>query len=171
MSWDTSVFTDADQDALIELLAKLRAAGKAVPRMPRPLFYALRGVAALTAVEILIEGAPGQVLLTWREDQHWSGWHLPGGFVAPFETLADACARVSDRELGQHVVFDRVLTAEGWRDHPYASVVSIVCLCQPTQPITVGRCFSGIPEQLIEQHRPFLEAYFARFGQLQPTLA
>lgn len=153
-------FDAVDEQTIIALLTKLRVSGRSIPDMPQEVFYALRGIVALTAVEVLVVDDRNRVLLTWRDDEHWRGWHLPGGFVAPFEPLAAACSRIAQRELMADVQFERVIDAASWADHPYASVVSIVCRCRASGPLRVGEFFDAAPDSLIEQHRPFLAAFF-----------
>lgn len=154
-------FTAAESRRLLALLDRLRSAGGSIPNMPEPIFRALRGIVALAAVELVITESGADVLLTRRDDGDWRGWHLPGGFVAPNESMSDACNRIARRELGIAVTLTRILTAEGWRDHPYASVVSIACECRPLDRPGDGRFFRNMPDDLLLQHRPFVASFFA----------
>src|SRR5262249_11561471 len=104
---------------------------------------------------------------TWRHDADWRAWHLPGGFVAPGETLAEACNRIANREIGTEVSLQRVRWAEGWRDHPYASVLSIVCECRPAGETRDGRFFRELPDDLLDQHRVFLAGMLKQAGKVE----
>jgi colanic acid biosynthesis protein WcaH len=63
-------------------------------------------------VDLLIQDAQGETLLTWREDRYYgAGWHLPGGIVRLKETLTSRVKAVARLELGAEVEFDPVPVA------------------------------------------------------------
>jgi 8-oxo-dGTP diphosphatase len=145
---------------LAGLLRRLAAAGLGVPRMPRVAFEALRGVAVLPAVEILVTSTGRDVLLTRRDDQHWSGFHIPGGFVGCGETLQMACARVAHRELGVAASMERLIGHYTWPDHPYASALSLLCLCRVEETPRHGTYFERLPPDILAGHRLMLEEFW-----------
>jgi len=73
------------------------------------------------AVELLVTSTGRDVLLTHRDDEHWSGYHIPGGFVGCGESLQMACACVSRTELGVDSVFERLIGHCVWLEHPSAA--------------------------------------------------
>ncbi|HKU41001.1 MAG TPA: NUDIX domain-containing protein [Polyangiales bacterium] len=142
------------------LLRKLAAAGMGVPRMPRTVFESLRGVAVQPAVELLVTTTGRDVLLTRRDDEHWSGFHIPGGFVGCGETLEMACARVATAELGVGARMERLIGHYTWPDHPYASALSLLCLCRVDETPRYGRFFDPLPSDILAGHRQLLEAFW-----------
>jgi hypothetical protein len=46
-----------------------------------------------------------------------------------------------------------------WPDHPYASTLSLVCLCEAEQAPAAGTFFTRIPDKMITHHREFIEAF------------
>jgi ADP-ribose pyrophosphatase YjhB (NUDIX family) len=156
--------TEAETEQLRSLLLKLRAEGLAVPRMPCDVWKALRGLVVQTAVEILITRNGDEFLLTWREDQHWRGWHIPGGFLGPEESLKAACRRIAKRELGIEVIFEHLLMAYVWPDHPYASVVSLLCICSTESTPCTGSFHQRIPEDTLPNHDALLRAFLDKLN-------
>jgi ADP-ribose pyrophosphatase YjhB (NUDIX family) len=152
--------TDEDIQELARLLRQVSAEGLGVPRLPGPAFVALKGVVAQPTVEVLVTRDGRDVLLTPRHDKHWDGWHLPGGFVGAEESLEAACARIGERELGVTVTLERLVGHYSWTDHPYASALSLLCLCRISEPPKEGQFFEAFPEALIPQHRTLLERWW-----------
>jgi colanic acid biosynthesis protein WcaH len=51
-------------------------------------------------VDLLIKDKHGKYLLSWRNDDHGNGWHVPGGIVRVKETLIERVERTSLKEIG-----------------------------------------------------------------------
>jgi 8-oxo-dGTP diphosphatase len=145
---------------LSSLLRRLAASGMGVPRMPRAVFEALRGVAVQPAVEVLVTRTGRDVLLTRRDDEHWSGYHIPGGFVGCGETLQLACSRVALAELGVEARMERLVGHYTWPDHPYASALSLLCLCRVDEAPRHGTFFDPLPSDILASHRQMLEEFW-----------
>jgi ADP-ribose pyrophosphatase YjhB (NUDIX family) len=152
--------TEEEVQELARLLRKVSAEGLGVPHLPKDVFVAMRGVVTQLAVEVLVSQDGRDVLLTPRHDQHWAGWHLPGGFVGVSESLEQACSRIAHRELGVNATMTRLVGHYGWTDHPYASAVSLLCLCTLEGPPSDGQYFAELPTTLIPQHRALLERFW-----------
>lgn len=152
--------TDDEIQQLAQLLRKLAAEGLGTPRTPKDVFVALRGVVTQPTVELLVSRDGREVLLTPRRDKHWQGLHLPGGFVGVGETLEAACDRVARSELGVGAVLERLVGHYTWTDHPYASPLSLLCLCRLDGHPQVGEFMSALPDDLLRQHRVLLERWW-----------
>jgi ADP-ribose pyrophosphatase YjhB (NUDIX family) len=150
--------TDEDSALLAQLLQKLAAEGLGVPRAPKAVFLALKGVVAQPTVELLVTQDGRDVLLTRRDDDDWSGWHMPGGFVGAGEDLAAACDRIARRELGTPARLLRLIGHYTWTDHPYASALSLLCVCELSGAPNDGQYFDPLPADLLLQHRALLQA-------------
>jgi ADP-ribose pyrophosphatase YjhB (NUDIX family) len=137
--------------ALVQELGALAEAGLGIPSMPFPILSALKSLAPLPTAELCIYDESGSVLLTWRDDKYWHGWHFPGGFIAPGESLAEACDRIARRELGAGFQLAGVAGIECWKRHPYASVVALLCRGKLLEEPTQGRYFTEPPAELLAE--------------------
>jgi hypothetical protein len=151
---DASLST-AEIDALAGQLRQLAAEGRGIPRLPLPILSALRSLAPVVVVELCIVDAQRAVLLTWRDDEHWRGWHFPGGFMGPRESLAEACSRVAQRELGAAFALSGVVGVESWPSHPFASPVALLCRGTLDRAPSDGRYFADPPDDLIAEQRTY----------------
>jgi len=60
----------------------------------------------LLNVDLLIKDESGRILLSWRNDIHGKGWHIPGGIIRFKEKMEDRVLKVADREIGMPVKFN-----------------------------------------------------------------
>ena len=72
-------------------------------RLPQPVFDLMSRITPVVNVDLLIRNDRREVLLTWRHDELYHGWHVPGGVVRFKERLADRAAAVGHTELGAAV--------------------------------------------------------------------
>lgn len=156
--------SSAEIATLAGQLRRLVGDGLGVPNLPFVVLEALRGLTSVPVVELCVLDDDGAVLLIWRDDVHWRGWHFPGGFMAPWESIAQACARVGQRELGAVFTLQGVVGVEGWADHPYASPVSLLCRGVLDRPPAEGRFFPSPPEDLIKEQRTYFASIRADRG-------
>ena len=148
---------------LAALLRKLADEGGGTPRMPWEVFSALRGVVCQPALEIFVTRTGRDVLLTARHDRSFRGHHIPGGFVGAWETLDTAAERIAKRELGVAAQPIRIVGHHTWAEHPFASPLSLLCLCKLAGEPTDGAFFDrdALPPDLLPDHRQLLDAYWA----------
>ena len=147
---------------LASLLRKLAADGGGTPRMPWEIFSALRGVVCQPALEMLVTRTGRDVLLTTRHDQSFSGHHIPGGFVGAWEPLEIAADRIARRELHVSARPIRIVGHHTWAEHPFASALSLLCLCELSGEPADGAFFDcdSLPSDLLPEHRQLLDAYW-----------
>lgn len=124
--------------------------------IPAEAWTAIQKAFALPYIELLFmrrrEGVL-EFLLTHREDEHWSGWHIPGGIWRTAHTLEQAAQKLAKQELGA----DIALTVVGrggwdkWGDHPYGNPISHVCICTAQDIVESDsiKWFSKIPDGMI----------------------
>jgi ADP-ribose pyrophosphatase YjhB (NUDIX family) len=84
-----------------------QAVGDARRGLPKPVFDLVSRLTPLVNVDLLIRNLRGETLLTWRRDELYLGWHIPGGVVRFKEQLADRIAEVARIELGSTVAIVR----------------------------------------------------------------
>lgn len=155
--------TASEQDQLVKLLRRLAEQGGAMPTTPRAIWDALAGVVPRLAVELVLQDRDA-ILLSWRDDETWHGWHLPGGFVGCDESLADACRRIAARELAIEVDLAGVIADFAWPDHPCGSVLSLLCAVRFTATPSAGKFFVELPSPMVRHHAELV----ARVRQAQP---
>ena len=156
---DSSPVSHQEIEQLVGLLQRLRAAGLAAPKLPKPVWDALNGLVPQPALELVITRSGADFLLTERVDEHWNGWHIPGGFLGCGEAIEAACLRIARADLGIAVELERVVGAYTWPDHPYASAVSLICVCRARAPVSVGQFFVTPPDKMVPHHREFLHCF------------
>lgn len=159
----------AEIAALAAGLRRLAAHGRGMPRLPFPVLAALKGVAPLPVAELCVAGPEGGVLLTWRDDDYWRGWHFPGGLIAPGESLAAACDRIAARELAAGFALEGVAGVECWPAHPWADIVAILCRGRLDRAPADGRFFATPPDDLLAEQRPYFDS-LARGGLVAADL-
>jgi colanic acid biosynthesis protein WcaH len=92
-------------DTLLEPVAE--AVGDPTRGLPEEVFLFVSSLTPMVNVDLLIQNAQRETLLTWREDAYYgAGWHVPGGIVRYRETLANRVKAVARLELEAAVEFD-----------------------------------------------------------------
>jgi ADP-ribose pyrophosphatase YjhB (NUDIX family) len=79
------------------------AVGDARTGLPEPVFALLSRLTPMVNVDLLIKNDRRETLLTWRDDELYLGWHVPGGVVRFKERLAQRVDAVARTELGTTV--------------------------------------------------------------------
>jgi colanic acid biosynthesis protein WcaH len=80
-----------------------KAVGDARQGLPEPVFQLVGRIMPIVNVDLLIRNDGGETLLTWRQDDLFVGWHLPGGVVRFKERMADRVQQVARTEVGTTV--------------------------------------------------------------------
>jgi len=90
----------------------------------------MRPVTPLLTVDAIIELTGGDIVLVKRKYPP-QGWAIPGGFVDPGESLADAVRREAWEETSLHIEVIRMfhIYSKPWRD-PRGDTVSVVYYCR-----------------------------------------
>ena len=69
--------------------------------LPEELFYFVGRLTPFVNVDLLVSDTSGNVVYTWRNDEHsGTGWHLPGGIVRFQETFVERVKHVAAKEIG-----------------------------------------------------------------------
>ena len=124
-------------------------------RMKPETFFALMAKNVPACVELVIV-RNGKALLTYRKDQHFIGWHTPGTYISPGETLEETVQRCANGELKCRVRFIKHLTVfsnhKDTRFHDLSNL--ILCEIAEGEP-QAGEWFSECPPDIIPVHRKF----------------
>ncbi|MCX6727093.1 MAG: NUDIX hydrolase [Candidatus Shapirobacteria bacterium] len=74
--------------------------------LPEEIFLFVSRLTPLVNVDLLIKDEDGRTLLSWRDDVHGTGWHIPGGIVRFKEKFETRILKVAEREIGVPIEFD-----------------------------------------------------------------
>ena len=139
-------------ELLISLLKHLRPGnyGKA--------FIPLMEAAGVPMAVELVIVRNGKVLLTYRDDAHFTGWHTPGTYLRRGEDWQTAAQRCADKELKVPVRLVRVLDVFNHPDNPRFHDACTLLLCEADGEPQSGEWFSSPPQDLIPVHRKYWPA-------------
>jgi len=124
-----------------------------ITRVPQPCVEAL-------VVDNLYN--PQRIYLTWREDQHYYGWHFPGTFIRFGESFEDAIRRVVQREVNAGVYAFRSADYEYSLVDSRGHTVGTVWIVEPDGEPTGGKWFSitDPPDPTLPHHVDILRRVF-----------
>src|SRR5687768_9624538 len=116
--------------------------------LPQPVFDLLGRITPVLNVDLLIRNDQREILLTWRDDELYHGWHVPGGVVRFKERMEDRVAAVARIELGTSVTM---------QPEPLA-VTQIILDERPARGHFVSFLFdcklAGPPDEALRQRGP-----------------
>ena len=121
--------------------------------LPQGVFDAISQLVPFPACEIVVFNSKGEMLLTWRQDQWWNGWHIPGGLMRFKETFQERLNNTAKKELGAGIKSFKFLFVENYYTELRGHSVSCVFLCKLTRPPKQGKFFKTMPKDLIKQHK------------------
>ena len=106
--------------------------------IPDPAYRPLQHLCSWGAVELFLTRENGrELLLRYRNDDPWDGWHVIGGYVKPPETIqafADRTVQEEKAGMTSAVNFRQIATAK-WLDHPFSFPLSALVVCLPVGKI------------------------------------
>lgn len=135
---------------LVKLLGKLEHPERG---LPQEVFDALVRVVPFIACELVVISPQEELLLVWRDDQYWKGWHFPGGLLRYRECWEERIQSVAQQELGVKIKKWKFLFAVNHPNTVRGHGVSLVWLCRAAQPPKAGKFFSRMPADIISAHR------------------
>jgi len=135
---------------LIRLLKKVK-----IPA-PYPVFVALCKSVPLIAIDLAIMPDKNSVLLTYRKDDFYDGWHLPGTILRYGESVEMAYKRVAREELGISILNPKFVS---WFDiffDPRDKGVALLFMVKPKIKPGIGEYFSlrRMPKKFLRSQWP-----------------
>ena len=111
--------------------------------LPESLFRFVSRRTPLVNVDLLIQRnleSRRETLLTWRQDEFYLGWHVPGGIVRFKESFRERIDAVAKQELGATVkaqsspagVFNMINSSRSTRGHFIALLFRCTLLSEPS---------------------------------------
>lgn len=148
------MLTSQEKKKLVELLNKITQPHLG---LPQEVFDALIKIVPFIACELAIVNDKKELLLTWRNDKYWCGWHFPGGLLRFRESFDERIQAVAREELDVHISNYAFLQPFNYLDGPRGHVVNLLFLCQTLDTPKSGRWFKKAPKNIIGHHREFFE--------------
>lgn len=137
--------------ALSKLLEKIQ---RPQGDLPQPVFDALVKVVPFISCELAVLNARGEILLTWRDDAYWTGWHFPGRLIRYGENFSHCIRTTARRELNIRIPRATFLFPMDYhKTCPRGHAVSLVFLCPTRQKPKDGKFFARMPNDIISDHR------------------
>ncbi|OGH71447.1 MAG: hypothetical protein A2921_04270 [Candidatus Magasanikbacteria bacterium RIFCSPLOWO2_01_FULL_43_20b] len=140
---------------LKQLVSLLKKIDNPHEGMPQPIFDALCGVVAFVACELVVVDKKRGILLTWRNDRWWRGWHFPGGLLRYRESFDERIQAVAWKELGVNVEDYKLLFTKDCSQGARGHVVSLVFRCETAMKPKHGKFFKKMPKNIIDAHKEF----------------
>lgn len=137
---------------LVRLLKKVRLPA------PYPVFIALCKSVPMVAVNLAVMPDKNRILLTYRKDDFYDNWHIPGSILHYKELPADAINRVSQKELSLKISKPRFVGCLNEYDRRGHEIV-LIYVARPLGKLKVGEYFAldKIPKNLIKEQRQEVE--------------
>lgn len=154
---------DQEEKRLKKFLVEL----KPIPHLKPEFFETILPLVVTVAVELVIVKG-GKILLTWRNDKFYRGWHFPGSIMGVNESFKDTCKRITKEELGVNFksfklidIINNPLDKTNPRNH----LVSLLMSCEIKGKSRTGQWFSKCPLDIIPVHKkfwPIIKDYFTQ---------
>lgn len=130
-------------------------------------FHSFMGKIVSIPIELGVFNEDGEILLIYRDDWEFRGWHLPGTVLRDNESVSDAIARLIRSEVGVDVTNP---VSIGWfesgRDiHPTRHEISLLHTCFLKEGYSgKGKFFSStnLPEDTLEHHKTIVSKMLGR---------
>lgn len=130
------------------------------PNMEPEIFFALKKLLPMLAIELFIVNGNGEFVLVQKKGQ-FNGWALPGGFLGLNEDLEVACQRIAKKYLGVKVSHINFLTVCNLTEKIYGknnghAVVLIIACDLPKSAKSISY-FKKIPKDILKHHKVILK--------------
>lgn len=119
--------------------------------LPQEVFDSLVKIVPFASCELIIVNKKG-VLLTWREDKYWHGWHIPGGLMRFRDSFDERIKKVAKEELGVNIKKYKFLFPINYVNCSRGHAVSLVFLCHVDATPKDGKFFKKMPKDIIKEH-------------------
>lgn len=127
--------TSKEIKVLVKLLEKVRLPA------PYPVFIALCKSVPLIAVDLAVMPDKNHILLTYRKDEFYDGWHLPGSILRSLESVENAFRRVARSELCVKVSRPKFTTYFSYFDNREYGI-ALLFVAKPKSKPAAGKYFN-----------------------------
>jgi len=140
-----------NQKEIRQLVVLLKKIDTPHDGLPQPVFDALSALMPFVACELAVISPKG-ILLTWRSDKWWRGWHFPGGLLRYRESFEKRIQAVAREELGVNVISYKFMFAKDCSQGARGHVVSLIFRCEIAMTPKHGKYFRKKPKNIIGEH-------------------
>lgn len=144
------MLTQKETKQLVKLLGKIKNSHLG---LPQEVFEALVRLVPFVSCELVITNRRKEILLTYRYDKWWRGWHFPGGLMRLHESFEERIKKTAQAELGARVKSFSFLFPVNYNRGPRGHAVSLVFLCKIRSQPKDGKFFKTMPRDIIPEHR------------------
>ncbi len=121
--------------------------------LQQEVFDALTPVTTHVACEMVVANQRDEILLTYRRDSFWQGWHFPGGLLRFKESFFNRLKITAREELGVKLLSAKFLFPLNYIHSARGHDASYVFLCKIQDKPKDGKWFKKIPKDIIPEHR------------------
>ncbi len=140
---------------LKQLVSLLKKIDKPHEGLPQQVFDTLCNIVPFVACELVVKDKKKGVLLIWRDDKWFKGWHFPGGLLRYRESFDERIQSVAWKEFGVNITKFKFLfpkdCSQGTRGH----CVSLIFECETAMTPKKGKFFKKMPKNIIDAHKEF----------------
>lgn len=136
----------------LQTLARLLKKMPGVPHIPKELFLSVMRKNVPVTIELAIVRGK-RIMLAYRHDPYFTGWHFPGSFMIPRETFVEAVRRTAFGELGLKIQASRLIKISNASTNKRFHFVSLFFLCSTSGKPKNGKWFSTCPTNIIPEHK------------------
>ncbi len=154
-------FSEMSQDELKKMAAlALKYIENPENGIGSELFEAIITVVPQACIEAIVVDSidnPSKILLTWRDDEHYHGWHCPGGYIRFGDDYEQTVRNVINKELRvgiKKLKFTGVITSGV---DSRGCTLGTVHLVELDGSPSTGKWFDRVPPELLDGHRDFLK--------------
>jgi len=161
------MLTIIETEQLAELLRK------ATWPLPEPVFHALMSMSVSVPIELGVFNEDGHVMLIYRDDSEFKGWHLPGTVLRDNEDVPGAVIRLVKTEVRAEVSDPKPL---GWleckRDEtPSRHAIALLHTCSLSGIYRNGsmKAFfdpDALPKDTLQHHKTVIRVIIERLLRL-----
>ncbi len=121
--------------------------------LPFEIFLAISKMVVFTACEIVVVNEKKEILLCWRNDRWWTGWHFPGGLLRFGEKFEQRLKKTAVAELGVKLLSSKFLFPVNYPVSKRGQDVGLIFLCKVSGQPKSGKFFKSPPKDLIFEHK------------------
>ena len=139
-----------EEKHLVKLVNKI---GNVSQGLPQLIFEALCKVVIFPSCEVVVANEKKEVLMTFRSDEFWHGWHFPGRLIRYGQTFKQCLTQVVKTELGCQLKLFKFLFPLDYAKGLRGPGIGLVFLCQVQGRPKNGKFFKVMPKNIIFEHK------------------
>ncbi len=138
-----------EEKDLVKLLKKVRLPA------PLPVFRALCQSVPMVAIDLAVMPDDQRLLLTYRKDEFYDAWHIPGSILCSGESPADALKRISRQELKLKITSPRFVNYFSINGSRGQEII-LLFVARPIEKPRIGDYFkfSRLPKRFLKEQSP-----------------